>query len=146
MPIKKEECLRYRNSKKRIPCRLLIRTVVFVFRQMSFSWKKSSLVIFAVNPCSVSEIFQKPIFLWRHIFIQKQKEALRKERQGAIDQLKEVLISRKMISKKHSGICHYCHCYVCRHYFLLFPHITGMPLFYTSMLIILPLTAISSSS
>ena len=35
---------------------------------------------------------------------------------------------------------------VCRHYFLLFPHITGMPLFYTSMQIILPLTAISSSS
>jgi DNA-binding transcriptional regulator YhcF (GntR family) len=36
------------------------------------------------------------------VFIQKQKEALRKERQAAIDQLKEVLISRKMISKKYA--------------------------------------------
>ena len=36
------------------------------------------------------------------VFVQKQKEALRKERQGAIDQLKEVLISRKMISKKYA--------------------------------------------
>lgn len=36
------------------------------------------------------------------VFVQKQKEALRKERQAAIDQLKEVLISRKMISKKYA--------------------------------------------
>lgn len=36
------------------------------------------------------------------VFVQKQKEALRKERQGAIDQLKEVLISRKMISKEYA--------------------------------------------
>ena len=36
------------------------------------------------------------------LFVQKQKEALRKERQAAIDQLKEVLISRKMISKKYA--------------------------------------------
>lgn len=36
------------------------------------------------------------------VFVQKQKEALRKERQAAIDQLKEVLISRKMISKKNA--------------------------------------------
>ena len=36
------------------------------------------------------------------VFIQKQKEALRKERHAAIDQLKEVLISRKMISKKYA--------------------------------------------
>lgn len=37
------------------------------------------------------------------VFVQKQKEALRKERQAAIDQLKEVLISRKMISKKYAN-------------------------------------------
>lgn len=36
------------------------------------------------------------------VFVQKQKEALRKERQAAIDQLKEVLISRKMISKEYA--------------------------------------------
>lgn len=36
------------------------------------------------------------------VFVQKQKEALRKERQAAIGQLKEVLISRKMISKKYA--------------------------------------------
>lgn len=36
------------------------------------------------------------------VFVQKQKEAIRKERQAAIDQLKEVLISRKMISKKYA--------------------------------------------
>lgn len=36
------------------------------------------------------------------VFVQKQKEALRKERQGAIDQLKEVLISRKMLSKEYA--------------------------------------------
>lgn len=36
------------------------------------------------------------------VFVQKQKETLRKERQAAIDQLKEVLISRKMISKKYA--------------------------------------------
>ena len=36
------------------------------------------------------------------IYVQKQKEALRKERQAAIDQLKEVLISRKMISKEYA--------------------------------------------
>lgn len=36
------------------------------------------------------------------VFVQKQKEALRKERQAAIDQLKEVLISRKMLSKKYA--------------------------------------------
>ena len=36
------------------------------------------------------------------VFVQMQKEALRKERQAAIDQLKEVLISRKMISKKYA--------------------------------------------
>ena len=36
------------------------------------------------------------------VFVQKQKEALRKERQAAIDQLTEVLISRKMISKKYA--------------------------------------------
>ena len=36
------------------------------------------------------------------VFVQKQKEALRKERQAAIDQLKEVLSSRKMISKKYA--------------------------------------------
>ena len=37
-----------------------------------------------------------------NVFVQKQKEALRKERQAAIDQLKEVLISRKMISKEYA--------------------------------------------
>lgn len=36
------------------------------------------------------------------VFVQKQKEAIRKERQAAIDQLKEVLISRKMISKEYA--------------------------------------------
>lgn len=36
------------------------------------------------------------------VFVQKQKEALRKERQAAIDQLKEVLISRKMLSKEYA--------------------------------------------
>ena len=36
------------------------------------------------------------------VFVQKQKETLRKERQAAIDQLKEVLISRKMISKEYA--------------------------------------------
>ena len=36
------------------------------------------------------------------VFVQKQKEALRKERQAAIDQLKEVLISRRMISKEYA--------------------------------------------
>lgn len=36
------------------------------------------------------------------VFVQKQKEALRKEHQAAIDQLKEVLISRKMISKEYA--------------------------------------------
>ena len=36
------------------------------------------------------------------VFVQKQKEVLRKERQAAIDQLKEVLISRKMISKEYA--------------------------------------------
>ena len=36
------------------------------------------------------------------VFVQKQKEALRKERQAVIDQLKEVLISRKMLSKEYA--------------------------------------------
>lgn len=36
------------------------------------------------------------------VYVKKQKEALRKERQAAIDQLKEVLISRKMISKEYA--------------------------------------------
>lgn len=36
------------------------------------------------------------------VFVQKQKEAIRKESQAAIDQLKEVLISRKMISKEYA--------------------------------------------
>lgn len=36
------------------------------------------------------------------VFVQKQKETLRKERQAAIDQLKEVLFSRKMISKEYA--------------------------------------------
>lgn len=36
------------------------------------------------------------------VFVQKQKEVLRKERQAAIDQLKEVLISRKMLSKEYA--------------------------------------------
>ena len=36
------------------------------------------------------------------VYVKEQKEALRKERQAAIDQLKEVLISRKMISKKYA--------------------------------------------
>lgn len=36
------------------------------------------------------------------VYVKEQKEALRKERQAAIDQLKEVLISRKMISKEYA--------------------------------------------
>lgn len=36
------------------------------------------------------------------VYVKEQKEALRKERQAAIGQLKEVLISRKMISKKYA--------------------------------------------
>ena len=36
------------------------------------------------------------------VYVKEQKEALRKERQTAIDQLKEVLISRKMISKEYA--------------------------------------------
>lgn len=36
------------------------------------------------------------------VHVKEQKEALRKERQAAIDQLKEVLISRKMISKEYA--------------------------------------------
>lgn len=36
------------------------------------------------------------------VFVQQQKEALRKERQAAIDQLKEVLINRKMLSKEYA--------------------------------------------
>jgi hypothetical protein len=36
------------------------------------------------------------------VFVQQQKEALRKERQAAIDQLKDVLINRKMLSKEYA--------------------------------------------
>ena len=85
----------YRNYAKKLNRKLIDNRKRYMEEFITFE-SKIKKVINALNETAdtVSENVD--------VFVQKQKEALRKERQAAIDQLKEVLISRKMISKEYA--------------------------------------------
>lgn len=85
----------YRNYAKKLNVKLIDNRKRYMEEFITFE-SKIKKVINALNETAdtVAENVD--------VFVQKQKEALRKERQAAIDQLKEVLISRKMISKKYA--------------------------------------------
>lgn len=86
----------YRNYAKKLNVKLIDNRKRYMEEFITFE-SKIKKVINALNETAdtVAENVD--------VFVQKQKEALRKERQAAIDQLKEVLISRKMISKKYAN-------------------------------------------
>ena len=83
----------YRKYAKKLNVKLIDNRKRYMEEFITFE-SKIKKVINALNETAVAENVD--------VFVQKQKEALRKERQAAIDQLKEVLISRKMISKKYA--------------------------------------------
>ena len=85
----------YRNYAKKLNVKLIDNRKRYMEEFITFE-SKIKKVINALNETAdtVAENVD--------VFVQKQKEALRKERQAAIDQLKEVLISRKMISKEYA--------------------------------------------
>ena len=85
----------YRNYAKKLNVKLIDNRKRYMEEFITFE-SKIKKVINALNETAdtVAENVD--------VFVQKQKEALRKERQGAIDQLKEVLISRKMLSKEYA--------------------------------------------
>ena len=85
----------YRNYAKKLNVKLIDNRKRYMEEFITFE-SKIKKVINALNETAdtVAENVD--------VFVQKQKETLRKERQAAIDQLKEVLISRKMISKEYA--------------------------------------------
>lgn len=85
----------YRNYAKKLNVKLIDNRKRYMEEFITFE-SKIKKVINALNETAdtVAENVD--------VFVQKQKEALRKERQAAIDQLKEVLINRKMLSKEYA--------------------------------------------